>query len=243
MKFNIDAVRDEKLREVKALSERRSLISAIERAGEMGFNPVIAEVKKKSPSHGAIREVDPVEAAMQMEEGRACGISVLTDKHFDGKLCDLREVKKALKIPVLRKDFIVDEFQVYESYGAGADAVLLIASLLRGKTKQFVDLAHRLGMEALVEAHSEDELEIALDSGARLIGINNRDLRTLGIELGTTEDLAKKIPKNKIVVSESGIKTKDDMERLKKAGAKAFLIGTSIIMSENIKEKVMEFVK
>jgi len=243
MKFNFETIRDEKLNEIKAIKERRSLISAIEKAREKGLNPVISEIKRKSPTRGKIRDVDPVKTAKQMKKGGACAISVLTDKHFDGSLDDLRMVKEAVKIPILRKDFIIDKFQIYQSYGAGADVILLIVSLLKEKTKKFVELTHELGMEALVEIHSEDELKFALDSGARLIGINNRDLKTLQIELGTTELLARKIPTNRIIVSESGINGKEDLERVLTAGASAILIGTSIMKSENIEERVRGFVE
>ncbi len=243
MKFNFNTIRDEKLKEIRAIKEKRSLISTIEEAREKGLNPVIAEIKRKSPSMGKIRDADPVETARQMEEGGASAISILTNKHFDGNLYDLRRVKEAVKIPVLRKDFIVDEFQIYQSHGAGADVVLLIASLLKEKTKEFVEKIHELGMEALVEIHSGDELKFALDSGARLIGINNRDLKTLQIELGTTESLAREIPTNRIIVSESGINDKKDLDRVLKAGVDAVLIGTSIMKSENIEERVRRFVE
>lgn len=242
MKFSFEAIKDEKLDEIKAMKERRSLISAIEEARGRGLIPVISEVKRQSPSRGRIRDADHVETARQMEEGGACAISVLTDKHFDGNLYDLRRVKEAVKIPVLRKDFIVDEFQLIQSYGAGADVVLLIVSLLKDKTKEFVELTNELGMEALVEVHSEDELMFALDSDVRLIGVNNRDLKTLEIDLGTTESLASKIPKDRIVVSESGINNKGDLERVLAAGATAALIGTSIMKAENIEEKVRRLV-
>jgi indole-3-glycerol phosphate synthase len=243
MKFDFGTITGEKLDEIKAIKEKRSLITAIEDARERGANPVIAEVKRKSPSRGNIRDVDHVETAREMEAGGACAISVLTDKHFDGGLCDLMGVKEAVEIPVLRKDFIVDEFQIYQSYGAGADVVLLIVSLLKEKTSGFVELIHGLGMEALVEVHCADELGFALDSDARLIGVNNRDLGTLEIKLGTTKSLVGEIPGDRVIVSESGINTKEDLIYVLDAGAKAALIGTSIMQAENIKEKVREFVK
>ena len=247
MKFDFKKIKDEKLHEIRAIKKKRSLVSAIEKARGNGLFPVISEVKRKSPSKGNIRDVDPVEAARQMEAGGACAISVLTDKHFGGSLCDLRNIKNSVGIPILRKDFIVDEFQVYQSYASGADAVLLIVFLLGEKTREFVKKIHELGMEALVEVHSEDELEFAIDSGARLIGINNRDLNTMEIDLGATEKLIRKIPKDRmediIVVSESGICKKEDLGKIIAAGAKAALIGTGIMQSENIEEKVREFVE
>ncbi|HIE34498.1 MAG TPA: indole-3-glycerol-phosphate synthase [Candidatus Altiarchaeales archaeon] len=243
MRFNFETIDQEKLNEIREIKEKRSLISAIERARENGKNPVIAEVKRKSPSIGKIREIDLLRAAMEMERGGAVAVSVLTDRYFDGKLDDLRRVKKETKIPVMRKDFIVDEFQIYESYAYGADAVLLIATILLDRTSEFVKKTHELGMDALVEIHSKEELKFALNSGARLIGINNRDLTTLRIELGTTEILAKKIPSDRIIVAESGINNRQDLERVFNAGASVALIGTSIMQSENIEEKVKEFVK
>ena len=243
MKFKFENIAEEKFKEIKALKEKRSLISAIEKTEGSGLIPVIAEIKRRSPSKGKIRDVDLARTARQMENGGACAISVLTDKNFDGSLEDLKRVKEAVKIPVLRKDFIVDEFQIYQSYGAGVDAVLLIVSLLREKTMEFVELTHELGMEALVEIHNEDEIRFALDSNAKLIGINNRNLKTLQIDLGTTESLTKKIPTNRIIISESGINDKEDLKRVLKAGANAVLIGTSIIKAENIEERVREFVE
>ena len=243
MRFNFETIDQEKLNEIREIKEKRGLISAIKRARKNGKNPVIAEIKRKSPSRGKIREIDLLRAAREMERGGAVAVSVLTDKHFDGKLDDLRRIKKETKIPVLRKDFIVDEFQIYESYAYGADAVLLIVSLLKNKTKKFVEKTHELGMEALVEIHSEEDLKFALDSGARLIGINNRDLKTLRIELGTTEIIAKKIPSDRIIVAESGINNRQDLERVFNAGASVALIGTSIMQSKDIEERVREFVK
>jgi indole-3-glycerol phosphate synthase len=240
MNYDFDRIEIDKIEEIKDLKEARSIIAAIEMSKQIGLVPIIAEVKKSSPSIGKIREIEPIEAATAMEKGGACALSVLTDKNFEGKICYLRQVKGAAKLPVLRKDFIVDIFQLYESRGNGANAVLLIASLLKGKTTEYVDKAHELGMEALVEVHGEEDLGYALASGARLIGINNRDLKTLKVELGTTERLAPLIPKDKIIVAESGIKNQEDIRRLQKAGVKAFLVGTSIMASSSIEKKVKE---
>lgn len=243
MKFVFEKIEQEKIDEIRELKETRSLIGAIEKARKEGKTPIIAEVKKKSPSRGKINAIEPTDASLSMERGGACAISVLTDKHFDGKICYLRQVKKAVNVPVLRKDFIADIFQLYESRGNGADAVLLIAALLKDKTTQYVDIAHELGMEALVEVHGAEDLEYALASGAKLIGINNRDLRTLKVELGTTTALAPRIPKDRIIVAESGIETAEDIKKLQKAGADAFLIGTTIMSSKDIKKKVEELTK
>ncbi|MFZ2455468.1 MAG: indole-3-glycerol phosphate synthase TrpC [Candidatus Altiarchaeia archaeon] len=240
MNFDFKKIEKEKIEEIKDLKEDRSLIAAIEKAKKAGIIPIIAEVKKSSPSKGKIRDIEHIEAANSMEKGGACILSVLTDKNFDGKVCYLRQVKGAVKLPVLRKDFIVDMFQLYESRGNGANAVLLIAALLKDKTTEYVDKAHELGMGALVEVHGEEDLGYALSSGARLIGINNRDLKTLKVELGTTERLAPKIPKDRIIVAESGINNVEDIRRLQKVGATAFLVGTSIMSTPDIEKKVRE---
>jgi indole-3-glycerol phosphate synthase len=151
-------------------------------------------------------------------------------------------VKSAVKIPVLRKDFIVDESALRQSLEVGADAVLLIVALLGEETCRFVELAHGLGLEALVEVHSEEELPAALASGARLIGVNNRDLASMGVDLRAMERLAPMIPEDRIIVAESGIESTTDLGRMKAAGAKAYLIGTSIMASSDIGEKVRSFV-
>lgn len=243
MKFEFDKIGAEKAKEIEGLKERRSLISAIEKARAEGRIPVIAEAKKTSPSSGKISETEPREAAKLMENGGACAISVLTDKNFDGRICDLRQVKNSVNIPVLRKEFIVDEFQIHESHGNGADAILLIAKLLKEKTKEFVDISHSLRLETLVEIHDEEDLGFAINSNSKIIGINNRDLKTLEIELGTTERLAPKIPADRIIVSESGILSRGDLERVLSAGAHAALIGTGIMKAENIEEKLKELTK
>jgi len=243
MTFEFDEIGAEKAKEIEKLRERRSLILAIEKAREDGRIPVIAEAKKTSPSAGKVSETEPKDAAKLMENGGACAISVLTDKNFDGRICDLRQVKNSVSIPVLRKEFIVDEFQIYESHGNGADAILLIAKLLKEKTREFVDIAHSLGMETLVEIHDEEDLEFAINSTSKIIGINNRDLKTMEVELGTTERLAPKIPADKIIVSESGILGREDLDRVLAAGAQAALIGTGIMKSENIEEKLREFIR
>ncbi len=242
-KFSFKEIKSEKLKEIRGLKNKRSLIQSIARVRRRGLNPVIAEVKRESPSKGKIREMDVSKAAIQMEKGGACAISVLTDRHFGGRIEDLIAVKNSVKLPILRKDFIVDEFQIYESYVYGADAILLIASLLGEKTKNFVQISNNLGLECLVEIHDEEDLEFALDSGSSLIGINNRDLKTLEIDLGTTEKLMHEIPEDRIVVSESGINDKNDLRYVLATGADAVLIGTSIMLAGDIKRKVKEFVK
>lgn len=254
MSFSFDTIKKEKIKEIRTLKEKRSLISAIEKKRKKGLVPIIAEIKRASPGKGGsrapaslppkgkIRDIDIVKAAIEMEKGGACVISVLTDKYFDGSLGDLLKVKEAVNLPILRKDFIVDEFQLGQSCLNGADAVLLIVSLLKEKTKKFVEMTHQLKMEALVEIRSEKEIKFALDSGAKLLGINNRDFKTMKVDLTATEKLISKIPRDKIIISQSGINDKNDLGRVLKAGAKAVLIGTSIMLAENIREKVKEFV-
>ena len=207
---------------------------------------LIAEVKKASPSKGLIRaDFDPRAIARTYAENGASAISVLTEvKYFQGRLSYLPEIKAALgdkKIPLLRKDFLTDPYQIYESRANGADALLLIVAILPAeKLKELLQLSHRLGMSCLVEVHNEAELKIALDSGAKIIGINNRDLTTFETDLTTTERLRPLIPQDIIVVSESGIKDRKDMERLRGWGADAVLVGESLMASPDIAAKMKE---
>lgn len=207
---------------------------------------LIAEVKKASPSRGVIRsDFDPVTIAKIYAANGASAISVLTEtKYFHGSLGYLSEIKAALggrKIPLLRKDFLTDPYQIYESRAYGADALLLIVAILSPeKLQELLELSHRLGMSCLVEVHNETELETALASGARIIGINNRDLNTFETDMATTEHLRPLIPKDKIVVSESGIKDKTDMEKLRWWGVNAALIGESLMASPDIAAKMRE---
>jgi len=207
---------------------------------------LIAEVKKASPSKGVIRaDFDPVAIAKTYADNGASAISVLTEvKHFQGSISYLPEIRAALgnkKVPLLRKDFLTDPYQIYESRANGADALLLIAAILSPeKLKGLLELSHRLGMNCLVEVHDEDEVEIALESGARIIGINNRDLSTFETDLNTTQRLRPLIPQDRIVVSESGIKDRKDMERLRGWGVDAVLVGESLMASSNIAAKMKE---
>lgn len=193
---------------------------------------IIAEVKKASPSAGMIRpDFDPVKIAQSYEENGAAALSVLTDEHFfQGSLRYLENIRKRIKLPLLRKDFTFDEYQIYEARGAGADAILLIASILEdSQMKDYRDLAGELGMSSLVEVHDSTELERAAKIKAELIGINNRDLKTLKVKLETSIELAPRAPREATLVSESGISTADDIKRLCDAGIHAFLIGESLI--------------
>jgi indole-3-glycerol phosphate synthase len=204
---------------------------------------IIAEVKKASPSKGVIREdFNPVEIAKTYEENGAAAISVLTEeKYFGGSLDCLVEVRRIVSLPILRKDFIIDPYQVYESRAAGADCILLIVGLLNGPLlKELISLGRELGMASLVEVHTEEELGIAVDTGARVIGINNRDIRSSTTDINTTKRLAGKVPGGILMVSESGISTVDDIRSLKGFGVDAFLIGEALVRERDIAGKLRE---
>lgn len=220
-------------------TEFRSLIEAIKRCRGP---PVIAEIKPKSPSKGILKqELDVTAQAKAYEAGGAVGISVLTEPdYFGGNLENLAKVRQNIRLPVLRKDFIIDNYQIHESAAYGADAVLLIVSCLGGRLPDFIELAENIDLEALVECHSRSEVEKAVDAGATLIGINNRDLRTMKVDLKITRELAKYVPKDRILVSESGINTPDDVRFLLGSGAKAVLVGTVLMKAENVEQKLME---
>lgn len=192
---------------------------------------IIAEVKRASPSKGDILPgLNPASVASDYAESGAAAISVLTDRHFKGTLEDLRAVREAVAIPLLRKDFMFDAYQVYEARAAGADAILLIAAMLEVEQMQsLAALAAELGMTALVEVHNRDEFAIAEGIGAALIGINNRDLHTFKTDIATTEELLRDYRGAALIVSESGIDKPEDIRRLDAAGARAFLIGESLL--------------
>lgn len=207
---------------------------------------VIAEVKKASPSKGVIRrDFDPVKIATSYEAGGASAISVLTDeKFFQGHPGYLAMVKEAVKLPVLRKDFLIDPWQVYESRAIGADAILLIVAVLSGsQLSEYLEIAHQLGMQALVECHDRAELEVALGTSARIIGINNRDLRSFEVSLQTTLEMVPLIPDDRLLVSESGIHTREDIEALAEHSVAAVLIGEALMSAPDPGEKLREFVR
>lgn len=192
---------------------------------------IIAEVKRASPSRGDILpDLDPAAAARDYEVAGAAALSVLTDVHFKGSLDDLRRARAAVALPLLRKDFIFDPYQIYEARAAGADSILLIAAMLKeNDLKSLAALAHELGMAALVEVHDRDELALAERIGSRLIGINNRDLHSFTTDIAVTERLLADYRGDSLIVSESGIETPADIRRLYAAGARAFLIGESLL--------------
>jgi indole-3-glycerol phosphate synthase len=223
--------------------ERRDFISALK--NPRGDIALIAEVKKASPSAGVIcKDFDPVKIAQEYEAAGASCLSVLTDeKFFQGSLDYLRQIRAAVKIPLLRKDFIIDERQILEAIEWGADAILLIVAILSDEQlAKFHSLAIEAGLAVLVEVHDEQEWDRALKFSPALIGVNNRDLKTFKVDLATTEKLAKKISAGKILVAESGIHSRADVERLKKCGAKAILVGESLMKNGDIKSKVRELI-
>ena len=204
---------------------------------------LISEIKKASPSKGLIRpDFDPVEIAKTYEAAGASAISVLTDeKYFQGRLEYLTAVHDAVSLPILRKDFMIDPYQVYEARAHKADAILLIVAALPAKLlEDLMALATELGMISLVEAHSSEELETALEIGARIIGINNRNLQTFETKLETTLELAGKVPGDRVLVSESGIFTRADVERLMAVGVDAILVGESLMRERDPGVKVRE---
>ena len=226
-----------KKRERVAVAKRVARPHALRNAlGREGIN-IIAEFKRRSPSKGIIRaDANLSEIARGYEAGGAAAMSVLTEEdYFGGSLDDLRAVKNTVELPVLRKDFVFDEYQVYESAAAGADAVLLIVAALDDETlarlRGFAE--DELGMDALVEVHSSEEMKRAVASGATLIGVNNRDLRTFEVSLDTSFALAREAPPEALLVSESGLHTADDLERLFAAGYRGFLIGEMLMRSGN----------
>ncbi|MFM8358897.1 MAG: indole-3-glycerol phosphate synthase TrpC, partial [Verrucomicrobiota bacterium] len=215
------------------------------RRGDIGL---IAEVKKASPSAGVIRaDFDPVRIAREYQAAGAGCLSVLTDvDFFQGSLDYLRAIRQAVDLPLLRKDFLIDERQILEAVEWGADAILLIAAILHDdQLAHFQALAEAAGLAALVEVHDEDELARALRCGARLVGVNNRNLKTFQVDLGTTERLAARLraadrPEDRLLVAESGIHTRADVLRLKACGSRAILVGESLMRSGDLAGKVAE---
>jgi len=203
---------------------------------------LIAEVKRRSPSRGLLREdYDPAGLALQLSRGGAAAISVLTDaKFFGGAIEHLRQVRIAVDRPALRKDFIVDPWQIEQSASAGADAILLIVAAVGADLKALMDQAAARDLDVLVEVHDEAELEQALADQASIIGINNRDLSTFRVDLGTTLRLRPMIPEGRIVVSESGIRDAADVRRLRDAGVHAILVGEAFMTAPNPAVKVRE---
>jgi len=221
----------------------RGFARALRDAALSGWTPVIAEVKKGSPSKGVIRpDFDPLDiAAIYQENGATC-LSVLTDERFFlGHLRYLALIREQVTLPLLRKDFIFDEYQIYEAAAGGADAILLIAAMLEpAQLADLLGVAGELYLDVLLEVHDERELAMALATDCRLIGINNRSLHTFVTDLATTERLAPLIPAERLIVAESGINSRTDIVRLQQAGAGAFLVGESLMREGDIGAKLQE---
>ncbi|MBW1689605.1 MAG: indole-3-glycerol phosphate synthase TrpC [Deltaproteobacteria bacterium] len=220
----------------------RDFKGAISRSDRINL---IAEIKFASPSAGIIREKsNPITIGQIYEDAGAAAISLLTDKtFFRGDSDHLPRLKESISLPILRKDFIIDEIQVRESFLLGADAVLLIVRLLsQQQLKELLGICHDHGMEALIEVHDRQDLNVAIRCGAEIIGINNRDLDTLEVNIETTLELAPLVPDGHIVVSESGVKNRGDLQLLKQAGIHAVLVGTVLMKSGDIGKKAREFI-
>jgi indole-3-glycerol phosphate synthase len=227
-------------RRVASLPPARDFRAALERGGGVS---IIAELKKASPSAGVLRpDFDPAAIARVYERHGAACVSVLTDEpSFQGHLTYLERVRAAVAVPLLRKDFLIDRYQLLEARAAGADAVLLIAEILDDAAlRRLLREAAGLGLQALVELYDRDNLPRVLDAGARLVGVNNRDLRTFTVRLEHTLELAAAMPGDVCLVSESGIRTRGDLERLRAAGARAALIGETFMRAPDIGAKLDE---
>ena len=256
----LDKIAEHKRQEVALAKSRRSLASlrqgiddledqprgflrALRATADSGWTSVIAEVKKGSPSKGVIREdFDPLTIAETYQANGATCLSVLTDENFFmGHLLYLAKIREVVSLPLLRKDFICDPYQIYEARAAGADAILLIAAMLDAvQLAEYNALAGELHLDVLLEVHDEAELESALTTGCELIGINNRNLQTFATDLATTERLLPLIPAGHFVVAESGISSRADVLRLQKAGARGFLVGESLMREDDIGSKLQE---
>jgi len=252
----LDEIVDVKRREVaerKEATPLSALAKAVDRmpptrdfrrALGKGDCAIIAEVKRRSPSRGIIRgDFDPVRIAGEYERHGAAAVSVLTDEtFFGGSDADLSAVKKAITLPVLRKEFIIDPWLIHETRAIGADALLLIAAILEeNRLREFRELAASLGLASLVEVHDRRELETALSSGAEIIGINNRDLRTFKTDIETSLTLAPLVLADRIIVSESGLHSRTEIEILLRAGIRAFLIGEALVAAPDRGAKLGEF--
>ncbi len=232
------------LKSLEEMIEKRSKFYDFEKALTSCKTKIIAEVKKASPSAGNIREVDPAEQAKIYESAGATAISVLTDREFfRGSLEDLKAVRDTVDLPILRKDFIIDDVQILEAKAYGADTLLLIVRILDSKKlRDLINFSLELGMSPLVEVFSLEEARMALEAGAQIVGINNRDLDTLRTDVNLTKELAPKIKElgARFVIAESGIETREQIEELMNYGVDAFLIGTSLMKSDNPYGKLRE---
>lgn len=241
----LEQILKRKREEVKSINvtyQKRENTHAFLNALQKEGLSVIAEIKRKSPSKGDINlKLDPMSLAQEYEKGGAAAISVLTDfEGFGGTISDLKLVKRGSKVPILQKDFIIDPIQISEAIAAGADAILLIVGALQERTGEFIQLAEEQGIDALVEIHGEEELKIAATAGAKIIAINNRDLRTFQVDLDHSVRLANRLPKECVKVAASGVKTVDEARRLYKEGFDAILIGETLVKAESPQKMIEE---
>lgn len=241
-KISFEELREEALFKHKA-APKHALREALSDDSRLN---IIAEFKRASPSKGIINsEANPTKTAIEYEEGGAAAISVLTEEdRFQGSLNDLRAVRAAVSLPVLRKDFLFDEFQIYEAANAGADALLLIVAMLDDETllrlRKMTE--EDLNMDALVEVHNEEELKRAINCGAKIIGVNNRDLRSFNVSLDVSINLSQHAPKDVLMISESGLSRHEDLLMLREHGFNAFLIGESLMRTDDVKNGLRSLV-
>ena len=231
--------------EVKRTTDVRGFLAKLKDKNKQTYN-LITEIKRASPSKGVIcNEFNPIQIAKDYEKAGASCISILTEENFfKGNLDTLNKVKNIIKIPILRKDFIVDKWQIYESYFNEADCILLIvAALSNEELRLFYKTAKKLGLDVIVEVHNYEELERALNLNVECIGINNRNLKTLEINLNTFKELSKEIPKNVVKICESGISKKKQLEEFEKYGADAFLVGETLMKSDNIYKNTLNLIR
>lgn len=241
LSHEIEKVSRDEMKKLALASERKTI--SFYDALKKDSMSIISEVKKASPSKSVIQpDFHPVEQAVQYEKAGADAISCLTEEHyFQGSSEYLKAIRENVNIPILRKDFIIDEYQIYEAKVIGADAILLIAAVLDTETMfKFRKLAESLGLECLFEAHNKEEIEKILKCEPKIIGINNRNLKTFEVSLENTEKLAEFVPKECVLVSESGISDNNDMKYLKKCGADAVLIGETLMRSGHVEETIKE---
>lgn len=231
---------DEESMRRRALETTKSSVGFYEALKKEGLS-VIGEFKKASPSHGEMRSPIGLEERIRQYNGAVDAISCLTEEdHFYGSAQDLKEVRQLSLLPILRKDFIIEAYQVYEAKVLGADAILLIAAILCDEDfKALYQLAYELGMDVLCEVHDETELQRMKKLGVKIIGINNRNLKTFEVSLETTRNLAAQVPPGTLLVSESGVSSPEDIRALKRSGVDAVLIGTALMETENPRERVL----